>query len=224
MKRNLTIILLIALMLSLVSCGGGGASGRTGSGSPSVSDVLESGMASEDAGQDDAPQDAETEAPAEETAAVPGEEKPQAEDPEGVPEDASAVSEDASAVSEDENPQTASSEEAVDIDLTAMSSTMVFSEVSAMLAEPDSFLGKTVRMAGQFAIYEDPSTGNIYFACIVQDATACCSNGIEFTLEGEPEYPQGYPELGSEITVTGTFDKYEENGFYYITLRNAHLI
>ena len=219
MKRNLTIILLIALMLSLVSCGGSGASGRTGSGSPSVSDVLESGMASEDAGQDDAPQDAETEAPAEETAAVPGEEEEdqQTADPEGV-------SEDAPAVSEDENPQTASSEEAVDIDLTAMSSTMVFSEVSAMLAEPDSFLGKTVRMAGQFAIYEDPSTGNIYFACIVQDATACCSNGIEFTLEGEPEYPQGYPELGSEITVTGTFDKYEENGFYYITLRNAHLI
>ncbi len=168
-------------------------------------------MASEDAGQDEAPQDAETEAPAEETAAVPGqeEEDQQTADPEGV--------------SEDENPQTAPSDEAVDIDLTAMSSTMVFSEVSAMLAEPDSFLGKTVRMAGQFAIYEDPSTGNIYFACIVQDATACCSNGIEFILEGEPEYPQGYPELGSEITVTGTFDKYEENGYYYITLREAHL-
>ncbi len=195
MKKIVTVILLLSITLSLSACGDSGASGRTGSGSPTVSDVLESGMASEDGESAETRRDEKQEISPEETASV----------------------------SEEENTHTAAADETVDIDLTAMSSTMVFSEVSAMLAEPDSFLGKTVRMAGQFAIYEDPSTGNIYFACIVQDATACCSNGIEFILEGEPEYPQGYPELGSEIIVTGTFDKYEENGYYYITLREAHL-
>jgi hypothetical protein len=112
----------------------------------------------------------------------------------------------------------------VDVDLTVMSSTMVFAEVSSMLQEPDAFIGKSVKMAGQFAVYEDVSNGNVYFACVVQDATACCQNGIEFVLEGEPEYPFGYPEIGEEITVTGIFDTYEENGFYYITLRDAHLL
>lgn len=186
-------MLCLSLVLSLTACGGKSAAGRTESGSPSVSDVLEAGMTQEDG-------DREQGSPAEETGET------------GQTGSAPSVTD-----------ETVPAEETVDVDLTAMSSTMVYSEVVSMLTDPDPFMGKMVRMAGQFAIYEDTSTGNIYFACIVQDATACCANGIEFVLEGEPQYPEGYPELGEEITVTGTFDTYEENGYYYVTLRKAHL-
>lgn len=115
-------------------------------------------------------------------------------------------------------PQTS---DALDVDLTKFSSTMVYSEVYNMMYTPDDYIGKTVKMNGQFAYYEDPETKAQYFACIIADATACCSQGLEFILTGEHTYPTDYPELGAEITVTGTFEVYTENGFQYCRLKDA---
>ena len=112
----------------------------------------------------------------------------------------------------------------LDVDLTKLSSTMVYSEVYNMMYTPDDYIGKTVKMKGQFAYYEDPETKAQYFACIIADATACCSQGLEFVLSGEHNYPDDYPELGSEITVTGTFELYEENGAQYCRLADARLV
>lgn len=112
----------------------------------------------------------------------------------------------------------------LDVDLTKLSSTMVYSEVYNMMYTPDDYIGKTVKMKGQFAYYEDPETKVQYFACIIADATACCSQGLEFILTGEHTYPNDYPELGSEITVTGTFEVYTENGFQYCRLKDAAII
>ena len=116
------------------------------------------------------------------------------------------------------------SADGIDVDLTKLSSTMVYSEVYNMIYTPDDYIGKTVKMKGQFAYYEDPETKAQYFACIIADATACCSQGLEFVLAGEHSYPDDYPELGSEITVTGTFELYEEGGFQYCRLADAEMI
>ena len=104
-----------------------------------------------------------------------------------------------------------------------MSGTMVYSQVSNMMYRPSEYLGKTVRMTGQYSYYHDPNTGMDYFACIVQDATACCANGIEFVLTDDYVYPDDYPMQGSTITVVGTFDTYMEGGTLYCTLRDAIL-
>ena len=117
----------------------------------------------------------------------------------------------------------AQSADGIDVDLTKLSSTMVYSEVDNMMVSPDNYTGKTVKMNGAFAYYEDPETKKQYFACIIADATACCSQGLEFILTGEHTYPNDYPELGSEITVTGTFEVYTESGFQYCRLVNATL-
>ena len=109
----------------------------------------------------------------------------------------------------------------VDIDLTALSSTMVYSEVLNMLQSPDEYMGKSVRMTGSFAVAE--GDGRMYYACIIKDATACCSNGIEFLWDGDHSYPEDYPKQGSDITVVGTFDKYYEGTSMYIQLINAQL-
>ena len=111
-----------------------------------------------------------------------------------------------------------------DVDLTQLSSTMVYSEVYNMMTAPDGYMGKTVKMKGPFSVYHDEETGNYYFACIISDATACCSQGIEFVLTGEHTYPKDYPELGTEITVTGIFDTYEENGYMYCRLNDAEIV
>lgn len=109
----------------------------------------------------------------------------------------------------------------VDVDLTAMSSTAVYAEVYNMVSSPSDYYGKKVRMKGAFSIYEDESTGKRYYACIIADATACCSQGLEFVLSGDYTYPNDYPELGTDITVTGVFETYDEYGNTYCQLADA---
>ncbi len=111
-----------------------------------------------------------------------------------------------------------------DVDLTVLSSTMVYSEVYNMMVSPDDYIGKTVKMKGQFVPYYDESTGKYYFACFISDATACCSQGIEFILTDDYLYPEDYPMEGATICVVGTFDTYMEGENMYCTLRNALLL
>ncbi|CDB29299.1 uncharacterized protein BN490_00037 [Firmicutes bacterium CAG:137] len=124
----------------------------------------------------------------------------------------------------------AQSADGIDVDLTKLSSTMVYSEVYNMMYTPDDYIGKTVKMKGQFAIgyvYNTdgtPDESTARFACVIADATACCSQGLEFILTGEHTYPDDYPELGNEITVTGTFELYEEDGFQYCRLADAEMV
>ena len=106
----------------------------------------------------------------------------------------------------------------MDVDLTLLGSTMVYSEVYNMVYYPEEYIGKSVRMKGSYVRAEDPQTGNVYHGCIIQDATACCSQGIEFVLA-----KGAYPEELDEITVKGVFDTYMEDGQYYCTLRDATL-
>lgn len=55
-------------------------------------------------------------------------------------------------------------------------------------------------------------------------ANRCCSQGLEFVLTGKHTYPDDYPELGSEITVSGTFELYEEGDNRYCRLVDAEMI
>ena len=111
-----------------------------------------------------------------------------------------------------------------EVDLTELSKIMVYSEVYNMVYYPDDFIGKTVKMRGLYSVYYDDQTQKFYFGCIIQDATACCAQGIEFELNDEYVFPDDYPEEGEEITVFGTFDTYREGDYRYCTLRDAQLI
>ena len=112
----------------------------------------------------------------------------------------------------------------IDIDLTAMSNTVVYSEVYNMVMDPDSFIGKTVKMAGVLSFYRLGSNG-ICYACVVDDATACCQQGIEFELAGtDKDDPEAYPELGEKITLVGVMDTYEDEDYIYCVLRDAVLL
>lgn len=85
-------------------------------------------------------------------------------------------------------------------------------------------MGKRVKMGGAFAVYHDEETDNYYYACIIKDATACCSQGIEFDLAGDHKYPDDYPQEGEDVCVVGEFDTYKEGEYTYCTLRNAELV
>ena len=111
----------------------------------------------------------------------------------------------------------------VDLDLSVMSGTIVYAQVYNMMCSPENFLGKVVKMAGYYNYYDDQEHGVVYHACIIPDATACCTQGIEFVWEGEHAWPDEYPAIGTDITVTGRLEMYEENGANYLHLVDADL-
>ena len=112
----------------------------------------------------------------------------------------------------------------IDVDLTVLSGTMVYAEVYDMMYYPENYVGKTVKMEGLYATAYDASNGKRYHACIIQDATACCSQGIEFEPNGDLAYPDDFPLEGEDVCVTGTFETYTEGEQTYCTLRNACLL
>lgn len=109
----------------------------------------------------------------------------------------------------------------IDVDLNNLNANVVYSQVFLMMTEPDKFIGKRVRMSGQFNVYAaqegNPSGVTEYYAIIIADAQACCQQGIEFVWPGHT-YPEGFPEVKSNASVTGIFEVYEENGKKYCRL------
>ena len=110
-----------------------------------------------------------------------------------------------------------------DVDLTELNSQMVYAQVYDMVTNPDNYKGQKIRAKGPFSYFKDEQTGNEYFAVLISDATACCSQGIEFVLDGDHKYPDDYPALNSEITVSGTFNYYKEGVNLYCQLLNAKI-
>lgn len=208
MKRSFSLFLLLALLLSFAGCG---ESGRAASPAPAgkgktVGEIL--ARAAETA----AP--SETAAPPEN--ASPAESAPSPEAETGAPEETGKGSSSSVPI-----PPATTKKRRCDLDLTVLGSTMVYPKVYDMMQYPSSYIGKTVRMRGQFAVAEGKDRN--YYACLIADATACCSQGIEFVLPESYRYPQDYPALGTEITVVGVFDVYTEGKQQYCQLLDATL-
>ena len=106
---------------------------------------------------------------------------------------------------------------AVDIDLTKMSATMVYSTVFNMVNNPTNFVGKTMRMRGEYTTYPISASETIH-ACLVRDAAGCCSQGLEFVLSN-----RNYPTGAGEITVVGTIAVQKISGKYVCYLKNSAL-
>ena len=112
----------------------------------------------------------------------------------------------------------------IDVDLTAMSGTMVYSEVYNMMCNPSDYVGKSVKMRGEFNVFSNNETGKTYYACIIKDATACCAQGVEFIASAKYSFPKDYPQDGEDITVTGIFSTYTEGDTLYCTLKDSEIL
>ena len=113
-----------------------------------------------------------------------------------------------------------------DIDLTKLNSMMTYSTLFNILTNPDSYLGKTIKIKGIFDSAKDPDTGIDYFAVVIMDASACCSSGLDFSPKKKYkyEYPKDFPELGEDITVIGKFERYSEGENIYYHLADADIL
>lgn len=112
----------------------------------------------------------------------------------------------------------------VDVDLTLMGSDLVYATVYQMMSKPEEYEGKTIRIEGKYYASYYPITDKYYNYCLIADALACCSQGLEFELAEGAVYPDDYPADQSEVVVTGVFETYTEEAgqtFYYCRLRDA---
>ncbi len=118
---------------------------------------------------------------------------------------------------------TADSDPNVDLDLTAMNSTMVYSVIYDIMVEPEKYYGQTMKVDGFFDTVTDDRLGTRYFFVVVPDAAACCSQGLEFMLDDSKSYPDDYPETAADIEVKGILDRYDEEGQTYYYIRTDEL-
>ncbi len=116
----------------------------------------------------------------------------------------------------------------VDVDLTALSSTMVYAEVFNIMMQPDSYVGKRIKMGGAYnSQYLAEEDAQVHFV-VIADATACCAQGLEFRLSADPApvYPDDYPAANTYVEVTGTFGIYEigDLEYYYVDANKMNVI
>ena len=111
--------------------------------------------------------------------------------------------------------ETTADQSKVDLDLTKMSATMIYSTIFDMLVMAEDYIDKNIKVKGWFETYTDPQTAELYYAVVVPDATACCQQGLEFVWPGEHTYPDDFPEQGADITVTGRYKLIENDGITY---------
>ena len=105
----------------------------------------------------------------------------------------------------------------VDYDLSDYNFTMISSFFFQMLIEPETYENKTFKIKGKFQTFdneEDPSALP-YFSVIMNDATMCCQEGIDFVWQGDHKWPADYPEQDQEITIIGKYIVTETDGITY---------
>lgn len=112
----------------------------------------------------------------------------------------------------------------IDLDLTKMSATMIYTTVFDMLIMPEEYQNRNIKVSGFFYVFVNKLTDEKYFAVIIPDATQCCQQGLEFIWMGDHIYPQDYPEIGQEIEITGRYQITEnEEGVTYTYLKVSNL-
>ena len=115
--------------------------------------------------------------------------------------------------------------DAIDIDLPILTADLRYAQVYDMCMNPDAYVGKVVKAQGLYSYWKNEETGTEYKTVIITDALACCAQGIEFReVEGQAlptPYTGQEDASGCEITVTGIFGYYIEDGVAYIELHDA---
>ncbi|MFV0479988.1 MAG: hypothetical protein ACK5LZ_05410 [Anaerorhabdus sp.] len=114
----------------------------------------------------------------------------------------------------------------VDVDLAEMGSTMVYAEVYNILMDPTAYLGKNIRVQGEYNQLYNSETGSYDHYIIIKDALACCATGLDFLLQESDSNLELYPEQGSNIELIGEYKQYENYDYdrYYLSAEVAQVI
>ena len=115
-------------------------------------------------------------------------------------------------------------DKSVDLDLSTMSATAIYSEVSNMMTDPKKYVGKTIKVKGYYTVSIDPSTGERYTYCLIPDATECCQQGLLFKLKKDEA--SKLPAEEKRFVISGKFTLKtlpEDKNATYVELENAKI-
>ena len=190
MKKLFSIALALLLALTLCACGGNAGGDPTTSALDTVNDTSNAGTTLS------SPSDA-------------------------APSDTTLSS---LAVRQDEAAQQAAADKLasydVDIDLMGLNNNMTTAQMQAIMQDPSSYMGKTIRVTGIYETSYYEQTGLTYNYIIGYDDTGCCAAwNMEFSREGIPADLERY----SVISLVGKIDTYDELGVTYTYINVDHI-
>ena len=114
------------------------------------------------------------------------------------------------------------------VDLTKLSSTMVYAEVFNMLIMPDEYDGKLMKVKGTFSEFIPNGETEKVTTVVVSDALGCCQQGLEFVIDdNSPLKNQGLPSENQEIEIIGRFvltQTKEGLDFFYLDCKSLKLL
>lgn len=220
-KRIMALILVLGMILTVTGCSGGdsqtmGSRLNTENAVDKVLNQKTDSVYQEEYRKSETEPATETETTTETEPATETESAP-ATEPTSEPTYGQVVNGDSSVIAQYKS-------EGVDVDLTLMGKDLIYATVYQMMSKPEEYEGKTIRIEGKYYASYYPVTDKYYNYCLIADALACCSQGLEFELGGDAVYPDDYPADQSQVIVTGVFETYTEEAgqtFYYCRLKDA---
>lgn len=108
------------------------------------------------------------------------------------------------------------SNDAIDLDLSAMNYNMLSSISFDVLITPEKYVNKRIKVTGNF--HSSFHDGHRYFSVLNWDATGCCLVGFDFIPLAALNFPEDFPKADEEIIVIGTFkyaDEAEDSLLFY---------
>lgn len=93
---------------------------------------------------------------------------------------------------------TGRAEEEIDFDLSAFNGGMTYAQMIQVCNAPESYVGKVFRVQGKFNYSETREMAKIIFS----DKSGCCELAMMFRTEQPLVYPEDYPALYNDITIT----------------------
>ena len=114
------------------------------------------------------------------------------------------------------------------VDLTKLSSTMVYAEVFNMLVMPEEYNGSLIKVRGTFSQFIPNGKKQSVTTVVVSDALGCCQQGLELLIsEDSPLKNQNLPELNQEIEIIGRFiltQTKEGYDFFYLDCKSLKVL
>ena len=92
-----------------------------------------------------------------------------------------------------------------DLDLTALSGTVLLNRLAEIQEDPDTYAGLLIRVRGQYYAAADPD-GNLRRSLIVCDSCQCSEIGIQLSTDPESEF--SWPEINSSVEILGEAEPY----------------